>query len=81
MYEAFCQVDVFDDGCFVANPNDKFHIDLWEVNRRFLMRAGIRPEHITVTDLCTRCRPDVFWSHRVTGGERGSLAAFIGIAE
>ena len=81
VYEAFCQTEVFDDGCFVARPHDKFHIDLWEVNRRFLLSAGIRSEHITVTDLCTRCHPDVFWSHRATGGERGSLAAFIGIAE
>ena len=29
------------------------------------------------TDLCTRCHPDVFWSHRATGGQRGSLAGFI----
>ncbi len=81
VYEAFCQTDVFDDSCFIARPHDKFHIDLWQVNRLYLMRAGIRPENITVTDLCTRCHPDVFWSHRATGGERGSLAAFIGIAE
>ena len=39
--------------------------------------AGLRPEHITATDLCTKCHADVFWSHRVTGGQRGSLAGFI----
>lgn len=81
VYEAFCQVEVFDEGCFTAHPQDKFHIDLWEVNRRFLLEAGVTESHITVTDLCTRCHPDVFWSHRATGGERGSLAAFIAIAE
>ncbi|MBR5524773.1 MAG: peptidoglycan editing factor PgeF [Clostridia bacterium] len=81
VYDAFCKVPVFDEGCFTAHPGDKFHIDLWEVNRRYLLQAGVLPEHVTVTDLCTRCYPDVFWSHRATGGVRGSLAAFIAMAE
>lgn len=81
VYEAFCQVPVFDAGCYTDNGGGKYHIDLWEVNRRFLLEAGVTDEHITVTDLCTRCRPDVFWSHRATGGVRGSLAAFIAIGE
>ena len=41
--------------------------------------AGVLPEHITVSDLCTRCRPDVFWSHRAFGSDRVSLAAFIAL--
>lgn len=81
VYEAFSQIEVFDGDCFVAKPSNKYHIDLWEVNRRFMLMAGVKPENITVTDLCTRCHPDVFWSHRATGGQRGSLAAFIGIAD
>ena len=79
VYEAFSGMGEFDDTCFQARPGDKFYIDLWEVNRRILMEAGIDPRHITVTDLCTRCHPDVFWSHRVTGGDRGSLAGFIAL--
>lgn len=79
VYDAFCRVSVFDDGCFTAGPGDKFHIDLWEVNRRYLVQAGLRPENITVTDLCTKCHSQVFWSHRVTGDVRGSLAAFIAL--
>ena len=53
-----------------------FEVDA-PVNRRILEKAGLRPEHITATDLCTKCHADVFWSHRVTGGQRGSLAGFI----
>ena len=79
VYEAFSQMKEFDSGCYQARPGGKFHIDLWEVNRRILQASGISPEHITVTDLCTRCRPDVFWSHRATGGDRGSLAGFIAL--
>lgn len=81
VYEAFCKVPVFDGGCFTDDGNGKYHIDLQEVNRRWMLRADLRPQHITVTDLCTKCRPDVFWSHRVTGDARGSLAAFIAIAD
>ena len=81
VYDAFCQVPVFDEGCFTANPGDKFHINLQEVNRRWMLKSGIKPEHITVTDLCTKCHPDVFWSHRITGDARGSLAAFIALAD
>lgn len=79
VYDAFCQVPVFDEGCFTADPNDKFHVNLQEINRRWMLKSGILAENITVTDLCTKCHPDVFWSHRVTGDARGSLAAFIAI--
>ncbi len=81
VFDAFSQMSVFDDGCFTAQGEDKFHIDLWEVNRRVLLSAGVCADNITVTDLCTRCYPDVFWSHRKTGAARGSLAAFIGMVE
>ncbi|MBP3381846.1 MAG: laccase domain-containing protein, partial [Clostridia bacterium] len=81
VYDAFSKMQVFDGGCFTADGNDKFHIDLWEVNRRVLLSAGVKADNITVTDLCTRCYPDLFWSHRKTGASRGSLAAFIGMTE
>lgn len=81
VYNAFSKMQVFDDGCFVYDGGDKYHIDLWEVNRRVLLSAGVKADNITVTDLCTRCHPDLFWSHRKTGPARGSLAAFIGMAE
>ena len=81
VYEAFTQVEVFDDTCYTDNGGGKYHIDLWEVNRRWLLKAGVLPEHVTVTDLCARCRPDVFWSHRHTGNDRGSLAAFIALTD
>ncbi len=81
VYDEFSKMQVFDGGCFTADGNNKFHIDLWEVNRRVLLSAGVKEDNITVTDLCTRCYPDLFWSHRKTGPDRGSLAAFIGMTE
>ncbi len=80
VYEAFCGMDIFDDACFTAQ-GEKYHLHLWEINRRILLAGGLKEEHITVTDLCTRCYPDVFWSHRATGGVRGSLAGMISLTE
>lgn len=80
VYDAFCNVEVFDDTCYTACGGGKYHIDLWNVNRRWLLKAGVPAENITVTDLCTRCYPELFWSHRKTGDARGSLAAFIALS-
>ena len=40
-----------------------------------LRRGGV--EHIDISDDCTVCSCDRFWSHRATGGERGSQGAVI----
>ncbi len=78
---AFAEAMAFAKECTRQKGAGKSHIDLWEINRRTLLEAGVKAEHITVTDLCTRCHPDVFWSHRVTGPQRGSLAGCIAIQE
>ena len=46
-------------------------------NALWLRRAGLSPEHIALCPDCTACRTDRFWSHRVMGGRRGSMAAII----
>ena len=57
--------------------NGKYRLDLWETNRQIMVSAGLRPEHISVTDLCTRCCHDLLISHRATGGKRGGMAAMM----
>ncbi len=79
--QAFAEAFPFSAACIVVGEGGKSHIDLWEINRRTLLLAGITAEHITVTDVCTRCYPELLWSHRATGGERGSLAGCIAIGE
>jgi YfiH family protein len=41
-------------------------LDLSEVARRLLRRAGV--ERIESEDICTRCEPELFFSHRRDGG-------------
>lgn len=79
--EAFSEKPFFDASCFTDDNNGKYHVNLWEINRRILLSAGVPAENITVGDLCTRCHPDVLWSHRATDGKRGSLAGIIALAK
>lgn len=53
----------------------KYHVDLKKINALALHRAGV--ESIEISDDCTMCRPDRFWSHRVCGTDRGSQGALI----
>lgn len=73
----------FDRSCWAEllerKENGKYQLDLWKANEIILLEAGVRPEHIQVTDLCTRCNPDFLFSHRFHGEKRGNMAAFLGL--
>ena len=78
VYDEFMKItDIDIADCITDDGGGKYHIDLWEVNRRTLIAAGVDPENISVTDLCTKCLHEDFFSHRYTGGQRGNLAALI----
>lgn len=62
---------------FYEKPNGKYQLDLWKANEEVFLEAGILPEHIKVTNLCTNCNPDMLFSHRASHGKRGNLAAFL----
>ena len=61
----------------LAKGNGKYQLDLWKANAIVLMEAGILPEHISITDVCTCCNPKLLFSHRASQGKRGNLAAFL----
>ena len=60
---------------FIRQKGKKYYVNLKEINGLILRRAGVR--HIEISEDCTMCRPDRFWSHRVTGGNRGFQGAVI----
>jgi copper oxidase (laccase) domain-containing protein len=61
----------------ITQTGEKYHVDLKLLNTAFLKKAGVTPENIDVTALCTACDPDTFWSYRRHGDKRGSLGAVI----
>ena len=61
----------------VNKGNGKYQLDLWRANEMILLEAGIKPEHLSVTDLCTCCNDKILFSHRASQGKRGNLGAFL----
>ena len=60
---------------FIRKSGDKYYVNLKEINALVLRRAGV--EHIDISTDCTACQNERFWSHRITGGLRGSQGAVI----
>lgn len=54
-------------------------LDLVEANRRQLLDAGLRGGSISTAGGCTACQPELFYSHRASGGRAGRMMAVIGI--
>ncbi|NLU22668.1 MAG: laccase domain-containing protein [Phycisphaerae bacterium] len=68
------RMDDADD--FFSPHGDRFLFNLWEANRRQLIAAGVRPEHIEIGGLCSICDHRL-WSHRRDGAEAGRTALVI----
>lgn len=62
-----------------GEPPRKVHLDLVEANRRQLLEAGLLAENIWISDLCTSCRTDLFFSHRKEKGVTGRMMGAIAI--
>ncbi|MDD9270043.1 peptidoglycan editing factor PgeF [Paenibacillus sp. GCM10023248] len=62
-----------------SKENGKYMLNLQELNRKLLRQAGILSSHIEVSQLCTSCRTDTFFSHRREGGSTGRMVAWIGL--
>lgn len=60
---------------FIRFNGEKYYVNLKEVNALALRRAGV--QHIEISTECTMCSPHRFWSHRITGNNRGSQGAII----
>jgi YfiH family protein len=63
-----------------AHAGPAQYLDLWESNRGQLLAAGLAPEHIEVAGICTGCRTDLFFSHRVEPKPTGRFAVVAGLA-
>ncbi len=60
---------------YIRQTGEKYHLDLKAINALWLRRRGVT--NIEISTDCTACAPHRFWSHRVTGGLRGSQGAII----
>jgi YfiH family protein len=61
---------------FTRTQSGSLRLDLWAANRDQLARAGVAPDHIYLSRLCTQTHADLFDSYRVAGARAGrSIAA------
>lgn len=60
---------------FIRPVKDKYYVNLKGLNALALREAGVT--RIEISNLCTACQPDRFWSHRKVGAQRGSQGAII----
>ncbi|KJS19288.1 MAG: hypothetical protein VR72_19385 [Clostridiaceae bacterium BRH_c20a] len=58
-------------------PGGKAQLNLWEANRLQLLDSGILDRHITVSEICTYCHPEILYSYRYENGKTGRLAGII----
>lgn len=79
-YEVGSEVAKNFHNCYlIPKGNGKYLLDLQDANRGILVSSGIPADHISMPNLCTCCNPDLFHSHRATGGRRGNNGAFLSI--
>jgi polyphenol oxidase len=63
---------------FDADLTKERILDLWTAAERALRRAGVR--EVERVDLCTRCNPELFFSHRRSGPKRGAQGVIGAVA-
>jgi copper oxidase (laccase) domain-containing protein len=64
------------DGLIRRNPHDgTAYFDLWEANRRDLLREGV--EQVEVMGLCTATHTEDWFSHRAEKGKTGRFGAVL----
>ncbi len=56
-------------------------LDIRETNRNQLLMAGLLPEHIEMPGICTGCRTDLFYSHRMEHGKTGRFPVVLAMHE
>lgn len=63
------------------NSYDTIHnnryLNLQNINRQNIILEGIPPENIYVTEMCTKCNSDIFFSYRKQPETTGRMCTFI----
>jgi YfiH family protein len=55
------------------------HLNVWETNCKQLLMAGLLPEHIELSGICTRCEKERFYSYRGEHGKTGRFPSILAL--
>jgi len=67
------------DGAYFRTKGDKFCLDLASANQFQALTMGVPEGNIWISDDCTFCSPEKFFSYRFSRGLAGRQAGFIGL--
>lgn len=60
---------------------EKVYLNLWEVNKNNLLNLGIEEKNISLSEACTSCNIDKFYSYRKEKGTKNRMIASIMLKE
>jgi len=63
----------------VTKKEDKYMLDLAYINKYQLLRCGLKEENIEMSDICTACEVDKYFSYRKEQGCSGRFMSMIGL--
>ena len=63
----------------IRKRNGKSYFDLWKANKITLNNVGVNK--IEMTEICTICNLNDWYSHRGENGKTGSFGVVIGLSE
>ncbi|MEN6413638.1 MAG: peptidoglycan editing factor PgeF [Veillonellales bacterium] len=61
----------------LTQSEENYYLNLWEANRVQLMEIGVPADNIVVSDICTACNSELFYSYRADHGRTGRIGAII----
>ena len=79
--ENYTQEELEREKILVPYLNGKYRLYLWNAIKYTLIKSGVIADNILITDICTRCNPDLLFSHRVHKDNRGNLCAFLSLKD
>lgn len=79
VYEVFNEHEEY--RAFIKKDENKYKINLQEINKKNLMDQGVLEKNIEISPYCTACNEDLFFSHRRQGLNRGTMGGFIQISK
>lgn len=68
---------VFPDAYLRPYSDGKVLVDLWQMNRDQLRSVGVRDEHIDISNICTICHAEQYYSYRTQKEHTGRQGAVI----
>ncbi len=75
VYDKFNERYDYVKNIFKTMNNNKIHLDLWKTNELQLLNKGILKENIDISNLCTSCNNNIFYSYRKEKGTNNRMAS------